>query len=77
MDGTGSILVTGSYSGDSVAFGTTTLPRSANSDVFVAKLTPAGAWSWVTHVGGAGRDFPNDIAVDRRHGRHPAPNERG
>jgi hypothetical protein len=51
----GSAIVTGLFRG-SVSFGSTTLVSSGNNDVFVAKISAAGAWVWATRAGGTGGD---------------------
>lgn len=59
------VYVAGGFSGNGVQFGSTTLNNSNQQpydrDVFVAKLTDAGAtstWSWVRQAGGGGSDLP-------------------
>ena len=47
-DSSGNTYVTGSFSGASISFGTTTLTNTmtGTSDVFIAKLDDSGVWSW-------------------------------
>jgi hypothetical protein len=53
----GSAIVTGLFEG-TPTFGTIPLLTSAgSSDVFVAKISAAGAWVWATQAGGTGGDF--------------------
>ncbi len=64
-DSSGNIYVTGSYAG-SADFGTTTLTSNGSyPDIFVAKLTSAGSWSWAVTAGGSYHDYGQGISVDR------------
>ncbi|MBF9141733.1 T9SS type A sorting domain-containing protein [Hymenobacter properus] len=62
-----SVYVTGAFQGPVATFGTTSLtPASANTDVFVAKLTDAGSsgsFTWALRAGGSSPDVPNGLAV--------------
>jgi hypothetical protein len=50
----GSAIVTGSFKGDTT-FGTTTLTSGGTADnIFVAKISPGGAWAWATAVSDTG-----------------------
>lgn len=64
----GDIFVTGYFDGMSCAFGTATVANTntggSNEDIFVAKYTSSGAFSWATGAGGNFRDIPNGISVD-------------
>jgi hypothetical protein len=67
VDSSGSAYVAG-YTG-STNFPLGTAPQQAtfgggNYDVFVAKLTPAGALVYSTYIGGSGDDVANGLAVD-------------
>jgi hypothetical protein len=64
VDGSGSVVVTGYFSSPTVAFGATTLANAGSADLFVAKLTPAGAWQWATGAGGSGGEAGSGVAVD-------------
>lgn len=49
---------------ESIQFGSTTLTSQGRSDVFVAKLSPAGTWDWAVAVGGAESDNAAGIVID-------------
>lgn len=75
LDGSGNIYLAGTFAGGPATLGTTVLPNpptinlpatTNTSDGYLAKLSPTGAWQWVTHVGADGYnsvDF-RDLAVD-------------
>ncbi len=66
LDGSGDLLVRGSFSGH-ITLGATTLTSDAGSlDVFVAKLNPTGSgvWTWAVRAGGPGYDFSRGLALD-------------
>jgi hypothetical protein len=61
-----SVYVAGSFSGPMLTVGSTTLTSAGNQDVFVVKLTDAGAASsvaWAQQAGGTNRDVPSALAV--------------
>ena len=64
-DSSGNTYVTGSFSGSTISFGTTTLTNTmtGTSDVFIAKLDDSGVWSWALSGGGVSDDWGADIAV--------------
>lgn len=64
-DSSGNTYVTGSFSGATISFGTTTLTNTmtGTSDVFIAKLDDSGVWSWALSGGGVSDDWGADIAV--------------
>ena len=66
LDGGGSVVITGGFTSPTIAFGSTTLTNAnaGSFDLFVAKLTPTGAWGWATGAGGSGEDVGVDVAVD-------------
>ncbi len=66
VDSSGDVYITGRFSGVTASFGPTTLTntRAGGGEVFVAKLTPAGAWQWAVQAGGTGDDIGTGIAVD-------------
>lgn len=51
----GSAIVTGYFQG-SATFGSSTVVSAGARDVFVARITAAGAWQWVVRAGGVGDD---------------------
>lgn len=62
VDGIGNVVVTGQTQSAGTRFGTTTL--TGGGQVFVAKLTSAGAWLWATRGGSSGSDDGHALAVD-------------
>ena len=62
VDATGRIFISGSFS-NQVHFGTTTLTSRGDMDVFVAQITPKGAWKWATAAGGPGLDRACTLAT--------------
>lgn len=64
-DASGNCYITG-YFEDTATFGATSLTASspAESDVFVAKLDPTGAWQWASRAGGPANDGGTGIATD-------------
>jgi len=60
-----SMYVAGSFEGPSAGFGLTTLTnaRPGYADVFMAKLTDAGSFSWAQRAGGSGYDAATSLAV--------------
>jgi hypothetical protein len=63
LDAAGNSYVTGYFHG-SVRFGSTLLTSNNSTDVFVAKLDPAGNYVWVVRAGGAGNEEATDLALD-------------
>ncbi|MCC3155400.1 T9SS type A sorting domain-containing protein [Hymenobacter sp. BT770] len=72
LDAAGNAYVCGAFTSPTIAFGSTVLSNAnpspgttpATSDLFVAKLTPAGTWQWATRAGGTSYDRAAGIAVD-------------
>ncbi|MBC7447920.1 MAG: SBBP repeat-containing protein [Hymenobacteraceae bacterium] len=68
-DSAGNVYVTGTFSG-TIQFDSVSLTESGNSglytDVFVAKLSPAGAWQWAVRAGGLRNEVPTALAIDAR-----------
>jgi hypothetical protein len=58
----GSAVVTGRFIG-TATFGTTSLVSAGDNDVFVAKISAAGAWVWATKAGGPGFDQGYRVSV--------------
>ncbi len=63
VDAAGNSYAVGFFT-ENAQFGATTLVSQGRSDVFVAKLTPAGTWAWAVAAGGAGSDNAAGVAVD-------------
>lgn len=66
LDGSDNVYSTGYfyYTGNFNPSGTTTLTNGGGQDIYVTKLTGAGALSWAGRIGGAGDDFPSGIVAD-------------
>lgn len=62
VDGQGSVYVIGQITGE-VAFDDIVLEGAGHSDIFVAKLSPAGEVQWARAIGGSGHDFGTGIGV--------------
>jgi putative cell wall-binding protein len=58
----GSAIITGDFK-DTATFGTTTLTSTGIVDVFIAKISPNGAWLWATHADGSGSTRGDAISV--------------
>ncbi|RZJ92902.1 MAG: alpha/beta hydrolase, partial [Hymenobacter sp.] len=64
VDPSGNIVVTGIFTG-AVSIGATTLTKNGfGTDVYVAQLSPGGAWQWAAQVQGAYAIESRDITVD-------------
>jgi len=67
VDGSDNIFVSGNFRGNTT-FGSlptvTNYGTGSSNDIFVAKLSSAGAWQWLRQGGGAGNDTGQDIATD-------------
>lgn len=61
-DSSGNVYVIGSFSG-SVNFGGGALPSAGNTDIFVLKLSSAGAFVWAKRIGGTGSEVGRAISV--------------
>lgn len=59
----GQPVITGSFQ-QSASFGGSTFTSAGSDDVFVAKLTSAGAGVWSQRYGGAGSDQPAGLGID-------------
>ena len=67
VDGRGNVYVSGTFGGR-VSFGATTFTTGpGDADVFVAQLSPAGAWQWAVRAGGYNIEYAGQgLAVDAR-----------
>ncbi|MCI4669841.1 MAG: SBBP repeat-containing protein [Bacteroidia bacterium] len=63
VDPAGNSYVTGTFNG-TINFQSLSLTSGGNTDVFVAKLNPAGQFQWATLAGGANRDEGLGITLD-------------
>ena len=64
VDASDDVVITGGFASPTITFGTTTLTSAGLSDIFVAKLTPLGAWQWATRAGGSDADGGSGVAID-------------
>ncbi len=65
----GNIVVSGSYGGTNLSFGTTSItnygtPGDYSQDIFIARFNSAGTLSSLVHIGGSADDVLGDLAVD-------------
>ncbi len=68
VDPSGDVYITGYFSDDSIQIGGTTLINTSpgyNSDVFLAKLSPAGTVLWAKKAGGYSYDEAAAVTTDR------------
>jgi hypothetical protein len=66
-DSIGSVYVAGAFHSPTIKFGTTTLTRVANDDIFLVKYDSNGVVKWAKSVGGTGADDALALCSDRRH----------
>ncbi|RPD49317.1 T9SS C-terminal target domain-containing protein [Hymenobacter sediminis] len=68
IDASGNAYVAGNFASPTLNFGTTVLTNadaSGNtSDIFVARLSSANAWTMAARAGGSSNDYANALAVD-------------
>jgi hypothetical protein len=64
IDGSGNIYVGGYFGGTVNVGGKGSLTSAGNRDLFVAKYTAAGRYSWAFRAGGTGDDLCNSVAAD-------------
>ncbi|TGE20368.1 T9SS type A sorting domain-containing protein [Hymenobacter aquaticus] len=70
VDASGNTYVTGTFYGDEAVFGALSLPNTSTvggsglSDLFVAKLDPAGQWLWAVKAGGRDNEQASGLALD-------------
>ncbi|UOQ52616.1 T9SS type A sorting domain-containing protein [Hymenobacter cellulosivorans] len=62
-DATGATVIAGDFTG-TIMLGSTTLTSAGNRDVFVARLTSAGAFTQAVRAGGPDEDYAIDLALD-------------
>lgn len=68
VDPSGNVYITGYFSDDSIQMGGTTLVNTSpgyNSDVFLAKFSPAGTLLWAKKAGGYSYDEGAAVTTDR------------
>ena len=64
VDGNGNVYITGDFGSESAAFGSHTINKAGDYDVFAAKLDPSGNSLWARAMGGLGRDSGFSISAD-------------
>ena len=63
VDSSGNIYAIGEFNASSTAtFGSTSLTGSGATDIWVAKLTSNGMWSWASSAGGSANDYGASLA---------------
>jgi PKD repeat protein len=62
LDASNNVYFTGYYTGI-LAFETSTLPNSGNSNIFLAKYNTAGTFQWAKFAGGVGEDGGLGVSV--------------
>jgi pimeloyl-ACP methyl ester carboxylesterase len=64
IDGNGNVVVAGEFA-QSASFGPVRLINDGfSNEIFVARLSPKGAWQWAEKVGGRSSDSCKDIDID-------------
>ncbi len=69
IDSIGNIYITGTFTSDSINFGSTTLYNNINNgtgDIFLVKYDSTGMVIWARGIGGSGDDMGLHICIDRR-----------
>jgi hypothetical protein len=67
-DPDGNLVITGDFK-NTVRFGNLPIiTSSGSSDIFVAKISPSGAWLWSSRAGGSGYDTANSLDADYQGG---------
>jgi len=70
IDSSGNVLVTGNFTIASLKFynssgvSNASISNSGSSDIFIAKYTSSGSFSWAVHIGGTGADYEYGVATD-------------
>ena len=60
----GTVYIAGFFR-DTAQLGTTTLTSNGGMDLFAARITPSGQFTWATSAGDIVKDFARGVAVDR------------
>ena len=61
---TGSVLFSGTFSGDSLVADTSFLiPEPGGTDIFIVEYQPDGGLSWLGHISGEGDEYPGSIDI--------------
>ena len=63
-DGSGNVLVTGSFTSPTITFGTTTLNNAGSTNIFIVKYDASGTVLWAKSAGGTDNDFGFGVATD-------------
>src|SRR5262245_14468925 len=63
-DANGNIYIVGYYWSPTITFGTTTLPNSGASDIFLVKYDVSGNLLWAKRAAGTGQDYATSITTD-------------
>jgi len=63
-DGNGNVIVTGSFMGPDIVFGTNTLTTAGDDDIFIVKYSPAGTVLWANSIGGFLSESSNCVTTD-------------
>lgn len=66
IDTAGSIVIAGYFQGTLTLNGVPAVTAAGSADIFVAKLTPDGAPSWLRRYGGGGFDVAYGVSTDRQ-----------
>jgi hypothetical protein len=64
VDSSANVVVTGAQGSSSVDYGGGTLGTRGGNDIFVAKYSSTGGYSWAKTVGGTGADLGAAVATD-------------
>ncbi|UOQ52617.1 T9SS type A sorting domain-containing protein [Hymenobacter cellulosivorans] len=67
LDNAGNAVVAGNFTGSTISFGTTTLTNAgggSTTDIFVARLSSAGAWTQAVRAGTARSESAASLALD-------------
>lgn len=64
VDSKGNVYLLGSFTSNTISFGTTVLPGNGQAQVFLAKYDVTGSLLWAKQYGDIGWDDPMDITID-------------